>query len=621
MNAALLIIDVQQDFLKRPGQDLEPGELVARIGRLLGEFRRNKAPIFHIQTAVKADGSDGMPHWKSQHTISCREGTPGADAPAPLRPCENETVVRKRSFSSFENGILHQVLQSQGIDTVVLAGLYTHGCIRASALDAYALGYRVRVAGDAVASTEPAHAEFSRQWMDAREMHFLSSSEILAELGWGEASLASDPATATVETTVRAQPAWAALGIADRAAILRSWADRLAGDQERLARLLATEIGKPLTDSVEEVDRAIAHIACCIRLAESADTPSGGAFRVCYRPVGTVALITPWNNPLAISAGKIAPALALGNTVVWKPSPAAPRASAALGEHLAAAGLPEGVLSMVEGGHGVVRSIIGRPGISAVSFTGSNRAGQVVSALCAARGIPLQAELGGNNAAIVLADADLDLAARSIAFSAFGFAGQRCTATRRIIVEKSAWPKFQPLLVEHIRGLKLGDPLDPATQVGPLISREHLDRVSLVVNTAIAKGDAQLLLGGEKASGLDGNSFQPTLLITENPLVPIMREETFGPVAVVVLAEDFTGALALCNSVEQGLVAILFSASEQAQQTFLHSAQAGILRINPARHIVHPEAPFLGWKSSGLGPAEHGRWDLEFYAKPQAIYA
>lgn len=621
MTPALLLVDVQQDYLARPGLSPEAGELVSHLERLLTSFRANCRPVFHIQTLVKSDGSDVMPHWKSRDQRACVEGTRGALPPSSLLPQDGELVVRKKFFSGFESGALHETLAARGIDTVVLAGLYTHACIRATALDAYALGYHVRVASDSVASPEPAHAELSRQWMDAREMRFISSPALLAEFGWSPlAEPVSEGVVAATRVAREAQSGWANTPLCQRTAILSAWTNRLKSERENLARLLAGEIGKPLTDSAEEVDRAVAHIVCAIRLAESAaknKSVFSNGFFVRHRPVGTVALITPWNNPLAIPAGKIAPALAFGNTVVWKPSPAAPRSAQAL---LDAAAFPPGLVEVMSGGPTAARELLTQPGIAAVSFTGSNSAGAVVAALCSVRGIPLQAELGGNNAALVLADADLELAARSIVFSAFGFAGQRCTATRRIIVEKSVCTAFQERLVAQIQNLILGDPLDSATQVGPLISREHRDRVAAVVQHALAAGHGRLLCGGSAPQGLAGNWFSPTLIAATDHTAPIVREETFGPVAVVLPAEDFEQALVLCNAVEQGLVASVFSRDPAKQARFLEMAEAGILRINPARHPVDPDAPFLGWKSSGVGPPEHGRWDLEFYSRPQAVY-
>jgi acyl-CoA reductase-like NAD-dependent aldehyde dehydrogenase len=652
MKPALILVDLQNDFVARPGMD--PGvvaHVMLNIEYLLILFRRRGLPVLHVHTLVKADGSDRMPHWKSSDRLECVEGTSGAMPWDALAPKEDEPVIRKRSFSGFESGELQRTLKARGIDRVVLAGLFTHGCIRATAMDAYALGYTVRIASDCVASPEPAHALISRQWMDQREMRFVESWQVFENLGLVAKGTATQPvaddwscynparssemlgrvacADATsvdfaVRRSVRAQLDWAKTSPGQRAEVLRAWANLLGANRDSLAPLLAQEIGKPVTDAAEEVDRAIAHIDATVRLLMKATaSAAGGAipFAVFHRPVGTVALITPWNNPVAIPAGKIAPALAFGNGVVWKPALYAPRTSEVLAELLTTAGLPEGVLTTVSGDGLTAQSIIAHPDISAVSFTGSNQVGEEVAAVCGVLQKPLQAELGGNNAALVLADADLESAAQAIAASAFSFAGQRCTATRRIIVERAIREPFLKLLMAAVRRLVVGEPLDPATQVGPLISKAHLEEVESLIELAVTESGGRVICGGTRPPEMShGNWLLPTLIECDSPDAPIVQRETFGPVAVILNAVDFEQALAICNGVDAGLVASLYARDPRSQQRFIEAAQAGILRINPQSFPVHPDAPFLGWKSSGTGPAEHGRWDLEFYSRPQAVY-
>jgi acyl-CoA reductase-like NAD-dependent aldehyde dehydrogenase len=276
---------------------------------------------------------------------------------------------------------------------------------------------------------------------------------------------------------------------------------------------------------------------------------------------------------------------------------------------------------VVHGDGAAARALVSETAVSAVSFTGSNAAGEQIAALCALCRKPLQAELGGNNAAVVCADADLDAAAQAIAASAFGFAGQRCTSTRRIIVEAAVREAFVPRLLARIAALVVGDALDAATQVGPLISQAHLERVAAQVEQARVARSARVLCGGTRSTGhRPGAWYLPTLIDGVEPDAPIVQQETFGPVAVLQTAQDFAHALVLCNGVAQGLVASLFSQDPARHAQFLEGAHAGVLRINPASFPVHPEAPFLGWGSSGLGPAEHGRWDIEFYSRPQAVY-
>lgn len=668
MYAALLLIDLQNDFLECRGLFPEIARLIPRVERLLAGFRLGKLPVFHVRTIVKRDGSDRMPHWKARGHWACVEGTRGSLPPDALAPADHEAVIRKHFYSGFESGELQQALQSNGVDTVILAGVYTHGCIRSTALDAYALGYAVWIAEDCVASAEQAHAQVSRRWLSERAMPFSPSLRILKEL-----ELAAEPAgretnapapaahfgglwrdardlprwrhfnpadsgelltevpcadaglvDAAVQTASQAQADWANSSVATRLQALGAWAKALEAGLDEFMRLMMREIGKPLTDAKEEMHRAIAHIAATVRLLESVPDQGGPAskhFSVYGRPLGTIAIITPWNNPLAIPAGKIAPALAFGNGIVWKPALPTSRIAMALIESLNQAGFPPSLIAVLFGDGETAQAIIAHPKTSAVSFTGSTKAGDQVASLCGLLRKPLQGEFGGNNAAIVSEDADLDLAAKSISASAFSFAGQRCTATRRIIVEASIRDAFLKRLRSEVGRLILGEPADPATQVGPLISDAHRNRVMAAVAHSLTADRGRLLCGGAVPPGWShGNWYLPTLIDRIAPEAPIVQEETFGPVAVIETAAGFEHALQLCNGVRQGLVASVFTRDEGLQRRFALAAQAGLLRINPETFPVHPDAPFLGWKASGVGPPEHGRWDLEFYTRPQVVY-
>ncbi len=284
------------------------------------------------------------------------------------------------------------------------------------------------------------------------------------------------------------------------------------------------------------------------------------------------------------------------------------------------AGLPAGVLSLVFGDGETARHLVTEPGIAAVSVTGSIPTGRTVAALCALSTRPLQAELGGNNAVIVLRDADVEAEADALARAAFSFAGQRCTAIRRFIVERSHMDVFLERFVAATRALRLGDPLDERTEVGPLLSPERVAAVEAVVHEAVASG-AELLTGGGAPAGLgDGCWLEPAVLSAVRPDSAVALEETFGPVAVVLPADDLDDAIALANAVPHGLVAGLLTRDRAARARFAESVEAGILKLARGPFSVHPDAPFGGWKASGIGPPEHGRWDAEFYSRPQAIY-
>jgi acyl-CoA reductase-like NAD-dependent aldehyde dehydrogenase len=354
--------------------------------------------------------------------------------------------------------------------------------------------------------------------------------------------------------------------------------------------------------------------------AGDAAEEAGANFQLRHCPVGTVGLITPWNNPLAIPVGKLAPALLYGNTAVWKPALQTSQIARLLMQTLAEAGL-DGLVSMVTGDADSGRLLLAQKGIAAISFTGSVVAGRAVAVACAVAGKALQAELGGNNAVIIMADADIDEVARKLAPAIFSFAGQRCTAPRRLIVEASAMRHFEQALLRAIAALQLGQPEDEKTQVGPLISREQQARMAALVSSAVAAG-ARLLCGGKIPAGYEhGCWFEPTLIADVAMDAPLVQEESFGPIALLIAARDLDHALQLNNAVPHGLVTTVFSGDAAVQRRVVEEAQSGIVAVNQCPLEISPAAPFGGWKASGIGAPEHGRWDKIFYTRPQAVYA
>jgi acyl-CoA reductase-like NAD-dependent aldehyde dehydrogenase len=262
--------------------------------------------------------------------------------------------------------------------------------------------------------------------------------------------------------------------------------------------------------------------------------------------------------------------------------------------------------------------------IDAVTISGSLAAGYSAQDICASRHIPLQAELGGNNAAIVWGDCELEEAALRVAEAAFGFAGQRCTANRRVIVDTRYYEIFLNYLKSAVSHLAWNDPLDDTTQVGPLISLDACRRVEAVVERA--KETIGLVLAPHNMDlnftelTRRGAYYPPTIICCDDPEHEVVQEETFGPVLVVQRARDWDHAMHLCNGVRQGLVAALFSRSGQIQKRFLQEAQAGVLKINEGTADANTEAPFGGWKASGIGPPEHGVSDREFFTRTQSVY-
>jgi acyl-CoA reductase-like NAD-dependent aldehyde dehydrogenase len=256
-----------------------------------------------------------------------------------------------------------------------------------------------------------------------------------------------------------------------------------------------------------------------------------------------------------------------------------------------------------------------------VTLTGSSAAGFSAQEICARRRIPLQAELGGNNAAIIWSDADLTVAAQCVAAGAFEMAGQRCTANRRVIVHERCLNEFIDRLLTSAASLNWGDPLDAETHIGPLVSERHRDQVSRSVDRAVAAHGPALLPHGAVPPAGDCYWYPPSILRCEDPASEIVQEETFGPVLVVQTARGWQHAIDLCNNVRQGLAAAIFTGSSEIARRFLDEAAAGILKVNQSTADAAVGVPFGGWKASGLGPPEHGVCDEEFFTRSQTVYS
>lgn len=608
-----------------------------------------------------------MPHWKRQGTWACVDGTPGALAPEALRPRLGEPAFSKRFFGAFGARGLEAHLETLRARTVLLAGLYLHSCVRQSALEAYERGFEVRIVEDAVGSLDAVHGEVTRAWLGERAVRFVSCESMITELAGARVDSAltaetfpgrciggiwrrsaderppcvlREPADANAllgtvplcgpndvaaagEAARRALHAGPDLTEAERVEFLERFAARLEVDEETLIALLVREIGKPRAEARAEMRRAVAHVRALIGLLRDGGlgpVEVGPGVSVRWRRIGVLGLITPWNNPVAIAVGKLAPALAFGNVVVWKPACEAPRTAMRILDSLYEAGCPPERAALVFGDATTARSLVAQPAIDAISITGSVAAGRNTAALCAVHGKPLQAELGGNNAAILLADCDVESEARGLALASMSFAGQRCTAMRRLLVERQILESFTEALVAAVEALRVGDPADEVTQVGPLLSTARRARVADEVAAAVA-GGGRVLCGGRVPEGLGAGSFYlPTLVAGLDPRAPLVQEETFGPVAVVLPADDLDEAIRLANDVPQGLVAGLATRDDAARRRFADAVEAGMLKLAAGPLAVAANAPFVGWKASGIGPPEHGVWDREFYARPQAVY-
>lgn len=328
---------------------------------------------------------------------------------------------------------------------------------------------------------------------------------------------------------------------------------------------------------------------------------------------------------MAVPLGKIAPALAFGNTVVWKPAPATTHLSQVILQLLRDSGVPEDSVRLLTGDHTTARKLADHSHVNAVTLTGSVMSGYAIQEICSRRMLPLQAELSGNNASIVWDDADMQHAAREVIWAAFAFAGQRCTANRRVIVHASLVDSLLNELENAANQLVLDDPIKQATDLGPVINNTKRDEIQAIIREICSTNQADRVIlthnfEAEQAWFKAGAYARPAIICCEKPDHLIVQEETMGPLLIVQQANDFDHAMDLCNGVRHGLAASLFSGNQNCQQQFLDHAQAGVLKVNSSTAGVDVSLPFGGWKQSGIGPPEHGEGDHNFYTRIQTVY-
>jgi aldehyde dehydrogenase (NAD+) len=338
-------------------------------------------------------------------------------------------------------------------------------------------------------------------------------------------------------------------------------------------------------------------------------------------PVGVVGIITPWNFPIAIPAWKIAPALAYGNCVVFKPADLVPGCAWALAEIIARAGVPSGVFNLVMGRGSVVGEILSNdPGVDAVSFTGSAVVGRRVAQNCAARLAKVQLEMGGKNPQVVLDDADLDTAVNVSLQSAFFSTGQRCTASSRLIVTQGIHDRFVAALVEKMKKLKVDDALKDGTDIGPVVDKQQLEQDLRYIELGRKEG-AKLAAGGERLKrGTEGYYLEPALFVDTTAQMAINRDEIFGPVASVIRAKDYDEALAVANDTPYGLSSGIATTSLKHAEHFKRNSAAGMVMVNLPTAGVDYHVPFGGRKGSSYGPREQGRYAVEFYTTVKTAY-
>ena len=447
------------------------------------------------------------------------------------------------------------------------------------------------------------------------------AADVLARVPEGNA----DDAAAAVRAAAQALAAWRDLPGPARAEFLYRWADVIATRGEELAQAMAREVGKPLGEARGEMARCSVilryYAGEAVRaVGEVVPAQAAGVLQFTLRePLGVVALITPWNFPAAIPLWKAAPALAFGNTVVLKPAEQASHLAVLLAETATAAGLPAGVFNVLLGqGGSVGDALIRSPDVRAVSFTGSTGIGARVAAVCAERNIRYQTEMGGKNVAIVLADADLDLAARLTAAGAMRYAGQKCTATSRVVVARSVEGPFLAKLSAQVNALPLGPVTDAASAVGPMISAAARDRV----RAAVAAAGGERLSGGEHPSDArfaGGFFLTPAVVRGVEPDALLAQDELFGPVLATFAAGDLEEAIDLANRTRYGLSATLFTRDLPSALSYIRRIHAGLVRVNGDTTGVDPHAPFGGMKASSSGSREQGSAAREFYTEIKTV--
>ncbi|WP_131104526.1 aldehyde dehydrogenase family protein [Ornithinimicrobium sufpigmenti] len=465
------------------------------------------------------------------------------------------------------------------------------------------------------------------EWIGGQPSPHLNPSDLDDVVGHSALADAA-VAEAAVEAAVQAQNVWQAFPVAERIAILDRIGSQILQRTEELATLLSREEGKLLAEARGEVARAgqtfryHAHELLQPQGERYLSTRPGVEAEVRHRPLGAVGIITPWNYPIAIPAWKIAPALAHGNTVVFKPAELVPALAGELSSIIHDSGIPPGVFNMVLGPGPVVgETLLTSVRLHGISFTGSAATGRHVARQCLEHGNKrFQLELGGKNPLIVMDDADLDVAARCALDGAFFSTGQRCTASSRLIVHERVHDAFVDRIVSGAEALRVGPALAPDSQIGPVVDAVQLERNLDYVRIGCEEG-AELAAGGARVDEAGNGWFmRPTVFTGVRNDMRIAQEEIFGPVTAVISAENLDEAIALANDTSFGLSAGIVTTSLRHATEFKRRVRAGVISVNLPTAGTELHLPFGGMRGSNHGPREAGRYARDFYTQPVTCY-
>ncbi len=434
-----------------------------------------------------------------------------------------------------------------------------------------------------------------------------------------------DDGNEAVAAAVSASASWKATSSIARGELLQKAADILEQRADDIAKTATQEMGKRFAETKGEAIRGATILRYYAqegyrKTGEVLPSANTGSTLLAVRvPVGVVAAITPWNFPIAIPIWKLAPALLYGNTVVWKPSQETGITATKIAQVFADAGLPAGVLNLVNGsGSAIGDALTTHDDVDAITFTGSNAVGQIIAQKATAFGKKFQLELGGKNPAVVLADANLDLAARLVVDGAMKQTGQRCTATSRTYVEASVYDKFIEKVIHYAKQIKVGDGLNDDVTMGPVASKKQFNTVTEYIKKGRDEG-ATLLYGGNTNRINGGYFIEPTIFgdVTHN--MAIVKEEIFGPVIAIMKVADYEEALTRANDTIYGLSAAIFTESLEKAFHFMEHSDVGMVQINGETGGAEPQAPFGGIKASGSGPKEQGQAAAEFFTDYKTI--